>query len=110
MGLIIKEKHEDGSLVIEKETGFTFDLTEQEAHDLKILLMLEDLKVDIHELVEELDGEWIAIGSYDGTQEEFEAEIYDYLKDGVEHGEYPSYEYVEEVIRDTARTYGIEID
>lgn len=111
MGVIIKEKHEDGSLVIEKETGATFDLTEQEARDLRILLQLEDLKVDIHELVEELDGEWISIGSYDGTQEEFEAEVYERLNGGlIETGEYPSFEYEEEVIRDLAREYGIEYD
>lgn len=109
MGVIIK-KADDGSVTIEKETGATFSLSEQEARDLRILLQLEDLKVDIHELVEELDGEYISVGSYDGTQEEFEAEIYEYLEEGVQHGFYPSYEYIEEVIRDTARSHCIEYD
>lgn len=109
MGVIIK-KADNGSVTIEKETGTTFELSEQEARDLKILLQLEDLKVDIHELVEELDGERISIGSYDGTQEEFEAEVYEYLEEGVQHGMYPSYEYLEEVIRDTARSHSVEYD
>lgn len=109
MGVIIK-KADDGSVTIEKETGATFSLSEQEARDLRILLQLEDLKVDIHELAEELDGEWISLGSYDGSTEEFEAEIYEFLEEGVQHGLYPSYEYIEEVIRDTARSHGIEYD
>ena len=109
MSVIIKDKT-GGILTIEKEDGTTFTLTEDEAWNLKILLQLEDLKVDIHELVEELDGEWIALGSYDGTPEEFEAEVYECLSGDVEYGRYPSGEYIEEVIRDTARTYGIEID
>ena len=110
MGVIIK-KADDGSVTIENEYGKTFELSEQEARDLRILLQLEDLKVDIHELVEELDGEYISVGSYDGPQEEFEEEVYDHLSGGLEEtGEYPSLEYEEEVIMDLAREYGIEYD
>lgn len=109
MGVIIK-KADDGSVTIEKETGATFSLSEQEARDLRILLQLEDLKVDIHELVEELDGETIGLGSYDGSTEEFEGEVYARLEDGVQHGMYPDMQYTEDVIISIAKDYGIYID
>lgn len=109
MGVIIK-KADDGSVTIENETGKTFELSEQEARDLRILLQLEDLKVDIHEFVDDYDGEWISIGSYDGTQEEFEDEVYDKLHTSVELGVYPPQECLEKAIFDTAREYGIYID
>lgn len=109
MGIIIKDR-KDGNLTIENEMGATFTLSEQEAWDLRTLLDLEVLKEDIHEFVTDYDGEWIALGSFDGTQEDFEREVYDRLEGGVQYGEYPSETYIEETIFDTARSYGIKID
>ena len=111
--MTIKEKTATG-YVFQRDDGTTVTLSYMDVNCIEHLLDLENVKSDISDIVDDYDGEYISIGSLDMTREEFEQEVFDLLNDRMQDGYYngdrPSYDTIEDVVMDTARDYGIEID
>lgn len=59
---------------------------------------------------EDADGDTIALGSFDGTTDEFIYEVFSTFEDDIECGVYPSEDDIENAVIDTANCYGICID
>ena len=108
--MIMKEKNETG-YVFERENGDLLRLSYAEVRNLKVALELDQLKVLIHSITNELDGDRIAVGSLDMRPDEFEDEVFDSLQYAIiDDSGFPTDEYIEERILDTADDYGILID
>ena len=69
-----------------------------------------DVRDAIRYAVADADGDTIAIGSFDGTEEEFVDEVFSTFEDEIEYGNIPSEDAIQDAIIDTASTYGIVID
>lgn len=60
--------------------------------------------------IEDMDGDTISLGSYDGDTDEFIDEVFSTFEDEIEYGNSPSEDDIKDAITDTAEWYGILID
>ena len=100
----------DRSVTLVTDTGEILGMSSALAGVFREQILKHDLRDAIRYKCEDLDGDLIALGSLDMTPDEFIGEVFDMLEDGIEYGDFPSEEYIEETILDTANTYGIMID
>ena len=100
----------DRSVTLIDDLGNIISMSSALAGVLREQLAKHDVRDAIRYTVEDLDGDWISMGSFDGTEEEFIDEIFSCFEEEIEVGNYPSEEYIKEIILDTADSYGIRID
>ena len=60
--------------------------------------------------IEDMDGDIISMGSYDGDTDDFIEEVYSTFEDEIKYGNHPTDEDIKDAITDTAEWYGILID
>ena len=95
---------------IEKDDGSSLILSHEEIRSLYFQIKDDYLREDILYNVESYDGDVIALGSYDGTVDEFVDEVHCKLEDAISRGDYISEDDVQDAILDLAESYGIRID
>lgn len=103
--MIIKEKTATG-YVFENDYGETFSLTFSEANDIRCLLMIERLKRDIEDAVEEAEDDYgIDYDELRVSHDKFVGDVCSDLEYDVINNEYPSEEYIAEIIHDRLMRY-----
>lgn len=106
--MIIKSHTETG-YTLERENGEIILFTNEEMRNLKIQLEHEQLLASIRYTVKDLNNDMIRLDSLNGiTEDEFIGEVFESLRSYAEYDEpFPSESYIEEVVLDTADSYGI---
>lgn len=100
----------DRSVTLVTDTGDILSMPSALAGILREQYVKHDYRDAIRNTVEDMDGEDIAVGSLDITEDEFIGEVFAQLEDEIEYGNYPSEEAVRNAIIYTAECYGICID
>lgn len=95
---------------IEKDDGSSLILSHAEIRSLYFQIKDDYLREDIRYNVESYDGYVIALGSYNGTIDEFIDEVHYKLEDAISCGDFISEDDVQDAILDLAKSYGIRID
>ena len=90
----------------QEKTGAKFTFTRGDVRDIVVAYLLENLKEDIAYNIDEMNGDEIDLKELkDITPEKFADEVYETLRGQVEDLNYPSNEYIYEVIGDTFNDY-----
>jgi diacylglycerol kinase family enzyme len=100
----------DRSVTLTTDTGDILTMSSALAGILREQYAKHDVRDAIRYVCEDADGDTIALGSFDGTVDEFIDEVFSTFEDDIECGVYPSEEAIEDAVLDTANTYGICID
>lgn len=111
IGIDINHKDPFGKyLTITLDSGEPLVLTASCADLIKSRMLEEDVRASIRFALEEYDGDVIALGSFDGTEEDFVEEVFDTFTNDIEFGNYPSEDAIQTAVLDVARDYGIRTD
>lgn len=100
----------DRSVTLTTDTGEILSMSSALAGVLKEQLAKHDVRDAIRYTIEDYDGDVIALGSFDGTTEEFVEEVFARFEEEIEYGNYPTEDDIQEAVLDTADDYGIRID
>lgn len=100
----------DRSVTLVDDHGNIISMSSALAGVLREQLAKMDVRDCIRYTVEDYDGDVIALGSFDGTAEEFIDEVFSTFEEEIELGNYPSEDSIQEAVIDTAESYGICID
>lgn len=100
----------DRSVTLIDDMGNFISMSSALVGVLKEQLAKLDVRNEIRYAIEDCDGDTIALGSFDGTIEDFIEEVYSTFENDIECGNYPTEEEIEEAVLDTADSYGILID
>jgi len=100
----------DRSVTLIDDLGNIISMSSALAGILREQLAKLDVRDAIRYKLEDLDGDTIALGSFDGTTDEFIEEVFSSLEEEIEYGNYPNDDDIEEAVLDTADSYGIRID
>lgn len=99
----------DRSVTLIDDLGNIISMSSALAGILREQLAKHDVRDAIRYAVEDLDGDEISMGSFDGTEEEFIYEVFSYFEEEIEIGNYPDEDEIHDAIIDTASSYGIVI-
>jgi len=100
----------DRSVTLVTDTGDILSMSSALAGVLREQLMKHDVRDAIRYTCEDYDGDVIALGSLDMTEEEFYEEVFSRFEEEIEYGNYPTEDNIQEAVLDTAEDYGIRID
>lgn len=100
----------DRSVTMTDELGNIVSMPSALAGVLYEQLSKINVRDAIRNTAEDYDGEWISLGSFDGTTEEFVEEVFSLFDNDIEFGNYPSEEAIQNAVIDTAEDYGIRIE
>lgn len=100
----------DRSVTLIDDLGNVVSMSSALAGILREQLAKMDVRDAIRYAVEDLDGDTISLGSFDGTTEEFIDEVFSLFDNDIEFGNYPNEDSIQEAVLDTAESYGIRID
>ena len=99
----------DRSVTLIDDLGNIISMSSALAGILREQLARMDVQDAIRYAVEDLDGDIIQLGSYDGTTDEFIEEVYSIFANEIDFGNYPDDDAIQNAIIDTASDYGILI-
>ena len=100
----------DRSVTLVTVTGEILSMSSALAGVLKEQLAKRDVRDAIRYTAEDYDGDVIALGSFDGTTDDFVEEVFYRFEEEIEYGNYPTEDDIQEAVLDTANDYGIRID
>ena len=97
------------------DDGTELALPSSMAGIIKENMLMQELRCGISDIVDdEINGGYIDMGKYNGTQAEFEGEIFDELSDDISNGDYTALcndgDYIREKVTDLADWYELEPD
>ena len=102
--------NDDRSVTLVTESGNYLAMSSALAGVLREQLMKHDVRDAIRYTSEDYDGDVIALGSLDMTEEEFYDEVFSRFEEEIEYGNYPTEDDIQDAVLDTAEDYGIRID
>ena len=100
----------DRSVSLVTDSGDILTMSSALAGCLKEQLAKQDVRDSIRYNCEDYDGDCISLGSLDMTLDEFVEEVFSRFEEGIEYGNYPTEDDIQEAVLDTAEDYGIRID
>ena len=98
-----------GIFTLERENG-TLDLTSNEMSFLVNQYMKMSLRDSIIYELHEADGDTIDLEKYPYSFDELVDEVFDTLEGEIDYGNYPSDDYIQEIIADTTGYYDMDVD
>ena len=100
----------DRSVTLTDDLGNIISMSSALAGVLYEQMTKRNVRDAIRYATEDADGDTIALGSFDGTIDEFVDEVFSTFEEEIGYGNYPSEEAIADAITDTADSYGICID
>lgn len=100
----------DYSVTLVMEDGSICSMLAAQAGILREQYEKLSVRDAIRYALDDLDGDQIALGSYDGTTDEFIDEVFASFEDEIECGNHPDDDAIQDAIIDLANDYGILID
>ena len=99
----------DRSVTLIDDIGNIISMSPALAGILREQMAKMDVRDAIRYAVEDLDGDTISLGSFDGTTDDFIAEVFSTFEEEIELGNYPNEDEIQDAVIDTANDYGILI-
>lgn len=99
----------DRSVTLIDDIGNIISMSPALAGILREQMAKMDVRDAIRYAVEDLDGDTISLGSFDGTTEDFIEEVYSVFDNEIDFGNYPDDDAIQNAVIDTANDYGILI-